>query len=249
MRKFLGQSEKPDADGMVWPLSGTPALGKSKKHDTDVAVDRLAIRPGILQRLTESVETALTPAGGTLRIERAIAPWTNTSGADCFPRLLEALAQARGFSVTAPWRELPAAVKEFVRRAADGAEHRFTGYLRDTACGACDGTRLTPAARAVTVNDRGITQASALPPDQLAELSGEPNLTGVERPLAEAVVAEVTAANLSGGEVRRVKPAAELRRRTRGRGLDVLVKDTPEPVAARPTSRTGRFPHPLPEAS
>ncbi|MEE1734977.1 hypothetical protein PUR49_00050, partial [Streptomyces sp. BE147] len=34
--------------------------------------------------------------------EGAIAPWTNTSGADYFTRLLEALASDAGFSTATP---------------------------------------------------------------------------------------------------------------------------------------------------
>ncbi|WP_432181609.1 excinuclease ABC subunit UvrA [Streptomyces sp. NBC_00063] len=44
----------------------------------------------------------------------AIAPWANTSGADYFTRLLEALAAELGFAVTTPWRQLPAAVRKKV---------------------------------------------------------------------------------------------------------------------------------------
>ncbi|MEU3653449.1 excinuclease ABC subunit UvrA [Streptomyces sp. NPDC032161] len=44
----------------------------------------------------------------------AIAPWTNTSGADYFTRLLDALAADAGFSTDTPWRRLPASVRELV---------------------------------------------------------------------------------------------------------------------------------------
>lgn len=46
--------------------------------------------------------------------EGAVAPWTNTSGAECFARLLEAVAAAAGFSTVVPWRQLPAAAKKVV---------------------------------------------------------------------------------------------------------------------------------------
>lgn len=167
-------------DGTVLALAAPLALDKRKKHSVDVVVDRLAVKPGVRQRLTESVETALGRGGGVLQVEfvdrepgatgrelvfsetmscprshdiglksleprlfsfnapwgacptcsglgsrmeidpalvvpddtkslaeGAIAPWTNTSGADYFTRLLEALAADAGFSTTTPWRELP----------------------------------------------------------------------------------------------------------------------------------------------
>ncbi|MFF2511107.1 excinuclease ABC subunit UvrA [Streptomyces sp. NPDC058086] len=46
--------------------------------------------------------------------EGAVAPWTNTSGAEYFTRLLEAVAAAAGFSTVVPWRQLPAAAKKVV---------------------------------------------------------------------------------------------------------------------------------------
>ncbi|MFE2634451.1 excinuclease ABC subunit UvrA [Streptomyces scopuliridis] len=182
-------------DGTVFSLTTPPALDKRKKHSIDAVVDRLAVKAGVRQRLTESVETALGLAGGVLRIEfvdrepglagrelvfseamacprshdiglesleprlfsfnapwgacptctglgsrmeidpalvvpddtkslaeGAIAPWTNTSGADYFTHLLEALATDAGFSTATPWRQLPADVREMVLH---GAERRL----------------------------------------------------------------------------------------------------------------------------
>ncbi|MFK0110588.1 excinuclease ABC subunit UvrA [Streptomyces sp. NPDC091217] len=174
-------------DGTVFALTTPPALDPRRRHSIDVVVDRLAVRPGIRQRLTESVETALGLAGGVVRVEfvdrepddagreltfsevmacprshdlglpaleprlfsfnapwgacpdctglgsrtqvdpslvvpddsksladGAIAPWTDTSGADYFTRLLEALAAEAGFSTSTPWRELPPEARKMV---------------------------------------------------------------------------------------------------------------------------------------
>ncbi|MFE2039232.1 excinuclease ABC subunit UvrA [Streptomyces scopuliridis] len=182
-------------DGTVFSLTTPPALDKRKKHSIDAVVDRLAVKAGVRQRLTESVETALGLAGGVLRIEfvdrepdvagrelafseamacprshdiglesleprlfsfnapwgacptctglgsrmeidpalvvpddtkslaeGAIAPWTNTSGADYFTHLLETLATDTGFSTATPWRQLPADVRKMVLH---GAERRL----------------------------------------------------------------------------------------------------------------------------
>lgn len=172
-------------DGQVLALSAPPALDGRRRHSIDVVVDRLAVRPDVRRRLTESVEAALGLGGGVLRVEfvdrdgadremtfsekmacprshdiglesleprlfsfnapwgacpactglgfrrdvdvslvvpddtrslaqGAIAPWTNTSGADYFTHLLAALAADAGFSTDTPWRELPAAVRQLV---------------------------------------------------------------------------------------------------------------------------------------
>jgi excinuclease ABC subunit A len=56
-------------DGAVHQLSDPPELDKKLKHNIDVVVDRLVVREGIKQRLTESVEAALGLTGGLTTIE------------------------------------------------------------------------------------------------------------------------------------------------------------------------------------
>src|SRR5699024_6320227 len=59
-------------DGEVVALREPPKLTKQKKHTIEVVVDRLVARGGdakAKQRLTDSVETALGLAGGTLVVD------------------------------------------------------------------------------------------------------------------------------------------------------------------------------------
>ncbi|RUO23446.1 excinuclease ABC subunit UvrA [Aliidiomarina iranensis] len=55
-------------DGNVCDLSDPPSLELHKKHNIEVVVDRLKVRPGLEQRLAESFETALEMSGGTALI-------------------------------------------------------------------------------------------------------------------------------------------------------------------------------------
>lgn len=57
-------------DGEQKMLDDVPVLEKQLKHDIDVVVDRLVIRDGIRQRLTDSVETALELADGIVVVDR-----------------------------------------------------------------------------------------------------------------------------------------------------------------------------------
>ncbi|MGW0945425.1 excinuclease ABC subunit UvrA [Streptomyces sp. NPDC002623] len=341
-------------DGTVLSPATPPALDKRKKHFIDVVVDRLAVKPGVRQRLTESVETALGLAGGVLRVEfvdqepgsdgrelvfseamacprahdiglesleprlfsfnapwgacpactglgsrmevdpalivpddtkslaeGAIAPWTNTSGADYFTRLLEALAADAGFSTATPWGQLPFDIREMVlhgaerrlhlayqnrfgrershlaryegvvphirRRYAEGIEsgtaNRFAGYMREVPCAACEGARLAPAVLAITVGERSIAQAAALPLGELATFVQALELTDSERRIAEAVLSEIgerlrflldvgldylsldrPAASLSGGEAQRIRLATQI-----GTGLTGVLYVLDEP--------------------
>ena len=57
-------------DGETYELSGDlPDLDKQKKHDIDVVVDRLVIKPGIASRVAESLETALKVSGGLVVLQ------------------------------------------------------------------------------------------------------------------------------------------------------------------------------------
>jgi excinuclease ABC subunit A len=72
-------------DGEVVQLSSPPQLEKKLKHDIEVVVDRLVSREGVQRRLTDSVETALSLAGGLMMIELVDAP--SDAGADAPERI------------------------------------------------------------------------------------------------------------------------------------------------------------------
>ena len=75
-------------DGSLYELDEEIRLEKNKKHNIEIIIDRLIIRPDIRQRLTDSVETASTLAGGIvivnlLREERDLSFSQNYACEDC----------------------------------------------------------------------------------------------------------------------------------------------------------------------
>jgi len=58
-------------DGMIHGLADRLALDKKLKHDIELVVDRLVVKPGLRPRLTDSVETALREGKGTLVVADA----------------------------------------------------------------------------------------------------------------------------------------------------------------------------------
>ncbi len=56
-------------DGVVHQLTDPPKLKKQEKHDIEVVIDRLTVKPSSKQRLTDSVETALRLADGIVVLE------------------------------------------------------------------------------------------------------------------------------------------------------------------------------------
>ena len=55
-------------DGITYDLSEEISLAKTKKHNIEIVVDRLVMKPDILRRLTDSIETALSLSGGMVII-------------------------------------------------------------------------------------------------------------------------------------------------------------------------------------
>ncbi|CAL4859498.1 excinuclease ABC subunit UvrA [Microbacterium sp. MM2322] len=102
-------------DGETIQLAEPPTLKKSYKHDIAVVVDRLVASPDILSRVTDSVETALGLAGGTLQIN-----FVDGEGDDAWQSYSEKLAcpnghalqlteiEPRTFSFNAPFGACPA---------------------------------------------------------------------------------------------------------------------------------------------
>jgi excinuclease ABC subunit A len=58
-------------DGKFYAIDETPALDRKLKHDIDVVVDRIVVRPDIAARLADSFETALELANGIAIVEFA----------------------------------------------------------------------------------------------------------------------------------------------------------------------------------
>ncbi len=56
-------------DNVVYDIDEVPSLKKNFKHNIDVVVDRLVVKKNIQQRLSESIEVALTLSDGLLYLE------------------------------------------------------------------------------------------------------------------------------------------------------------------------------------
>ncbi len=56
-------------DGNLYELTEEIALEKNKKHNIEIVVDRLVVRPDIQSRLTDSLETAIGLTGGLVLVD------------------------------------------------------------------------------------------------------------------------------------------------------------------------------------
>jgi excinuclease ABC subunit A len=63
--------QRVKVDGQLYEIDKVPALNKKLKHDIEIVVDRIVVRPGLETRLADSVETGLNLADGLLFAEKA----------------------------------------------------------------------------------------------------------------------------------------------------------------------------------
>lgn len=115
-------------DGVVYPLSEPPKLKKQEKHDIEVVVDRLTVKAGSKQRLTDSVETALRLAEGIVVLDFVDR---EENAADRERRFSEKLAcpnghalsiddlEPRSFSFNSPYGACPECTGLGIRKEVD----------------------------------------------------------------------------------------------------------------------------------
>ncbi len=96
-------------DGSQYELSEEIALDKNLKHNISIIVDRLAVKPGIEKRLTDSVETVLDLADGLLVVDTMDGNQLNFSQSfscpDCGISMEE--IEPRSFSFNNPFGACP----------------------------------------------------------------------------------------------------------------------------------------------
>ena len=63
--------QRVKVDGTLYEIEDAPALNKKIKHDIEVVVDRIVVRPGVASRLADSLETALQLTDGLALAEDA----------------------------------------------------------------------------------------------------------------------------------------------------------------------------------
>ncbi|RLL76644.1 excinuclease ABC subunit UvrA [Ochrobactrum soli] len=66
--------QRVKVDGTFYEIADVPALDKKYKHDIDVVVDRVVVRPDLTSRLADSLETCLKLADGLAVAEFADKP-------------------------------------------------------------------------------------------------------------------------------------------------------------------------------
>lgn len=143
-------------DGDLVQLSDPPKLGKQFKHTIEVVVDRLVVKEGIRQRLTDSIETALGLAEG-----RVLADFVDLESDD--PHRTRAFSE----NLACP-NEHPLAIDEIEPRS-------FSFNNPFGACSACSGigTRLEVDEELIIPNPELALEDGAIAPWSLGTATTE----------------------------------------------------------------------------
>jgi len=246
-REPSGRNRSIDNNTTTETESQFPRPDRRIKHDIEIVVDRLALRPEEQSRLSESVETALRQSSGIVTILQPSEstrkkPFTQTFSEHfacvrCGLSFRELTPQA--FSFNSPLGMCPGCEGLGVSR-------------RGTVCRRCKGSRIQAEARAVTLGGKSIVEISAMPIEETLKffdkLGGEDNsiyqLTEEQMEIAREVVNEVRnrlrflvdvglhyltldrpAPTLAGGEAQRIRLASQL-----GSGLTGVLYVLDEPT-------------------
>ncbi|MBI3558168.1 MAG: ABC-ATPase UvrA, partial [Deltaproteobacteria bacterium] len=200
-------------DGEVLDLGQDIALDKQKKHDIDVYVDRLIIRPAppgskgfdpMRGRLQESIETALKLAEGLVKVEQPDLKGDNETlysekfaCMDCgvsYPA-----PEPRTFSFNSPMGACPECngLGYFVGEHDDAcADDEAAGSVTAaidvwSTCAECHGSRLKPESLFFRLHDRNIAELSRLSIERLTEFFTALPLSARELLISERILKEI----------------------------------------------------------
>ncbi len=238
-------------DGVLRPLAPGTSLQRFVEHQVDVVVGRIRGNPAALE---DGVRRASALGDGSLRLvargEDQLVSTTRAcpSCGDGFPEL-----DPRFFSFNTKQGQCADCEGRGALTEVIGRGKTLREIL--SPCEACAGTRLSPLARAVTLDGRPITEVLGRSVSDARALLSTLTLRGREAEIGEAPLGECrrrltfleevglgylgldrAADTLSGGEMQRVRLAAQL-----GSGLTGLLYVLDEPTIGLHPRDTGKL--------
>ena len=216
-----------DLDEDIW-------LQKTRKHDIEVLVDEVIIKPSTEKRLKEAVDRALELAGGDLLIIqengqkmlfsiKLLCPFCEIS----LPRL-----EPRFFSFNSPYGACPECHGlGYKTRLDEWGEIELT----EEVCPLCQGSRLKKESLSVLIGGKNIHELNSLPVSRLIQTLSSLSFPPSQQIIASKIIKEILArlqvmeelglgylhlgrptSTLSGGEAQRVRLTAQIGARLKG---------------------------------
>ena len=232
-----------EIDGEVYPIDRAPKIGKSIRHDVKIVVDRLALESDERGRLAEAVETATQQSGGTVAVgvinggkraggKAGITHHVFSEHFACVPCGLSfPELTPRHFSFNSSIGQCP---------ACEGI-----GMIgnRLYTCEECEGTRIQPLPRGVTLGGETIAELTEMQIGETADFFEHLDLAAHQMEIGRELLKEIRqrlrflvdiglhyltldrpAPSLSGGEMQRIRLASQL-----GSGLTGVTYILDEP--------------------
>ena len=236
-------------NGNISLIENAAISDKNKKHSIEIVVDRIIVKPGIRTRLADSVETALRIGNdkiivatenkkieklrslqpGDILFSKAFACEFCDSNFE-FDRLAP-----RIFSFNSPYG---------MCKTCHGLGIDLSHWADFAPCPECNGARLKPYSRAVTVRGKNIVDFTNLSIDKCYDFINQLNLSIEEHKIVGEVCKEISqrlkflidvglgyislarrSGSLSGGEAQRIRLASQI-----GTGLTGVLYVLDEPT-------------------
>lgn len=252
-------------DGEIVDAGDPPDLPRSDAHTIEAIVDRIIVKPGIEDRLRESVELALKHGDGSCLVcEQVDDGWNDQLFSsryccpDCgtsFPPL-----EPRSFSFNSPYGACPACRglgRKFPPEVQAKPNRLRTELTRQPLCDECQGARLAPVSCAVTFAQTKLHELTAMTVAEAAEFirNVELNMAPEAAQAAQSILPDVASRlefllnvgvdyltldrptpTLSGGEFQRARLASSL-----GSGLIGICYVLDEPTIGLHSRDTNRM--------
>ncbi len=218
-------------DGRIVDLDDEIVLDKQKKHQIEIIVDRLVMKPGeaLMRRLADSVETSLKLAGGLVGVlteeGRTLLYSETLACIRCGVSYPE--VTPRVFSFNSPHGACPAC--DGIGYAMTPGSDEEEDFTLLEPCEACKGARLRPESLSVKIAKKSIAEVTQLSVRAAADFFGSLKFTERETVIAHRILKEIrerlgflvnvgldyltldrAAATLSGGEGQRIRLATQI---------------------------------------
>jgi excinuclease ABC subunit A len=235
-------------DGQLCDVEQPPELDPNRNHYIEIIIDRIVLKDGIQHRLAESLQLALKHGEGNVIVVYEKERITDSDGSATSKSIWQDIPfctfyacpkcrinytelEPRTFSFNSPYGACP---------KCEG-----TGYDGENSCTECQGSRLRPEARNVTIGKKRIHELCALTIAESLEFFRTTELLSEKQNIAKTILEQMIprleflnkiglnyltldrpADTLSGGELQRVRLATGL-----GGGLTGVCYVLDEPSA------------------
>ncbi len=232
-----------EIDGQIHPIDQAPKIGKSIRHDVKIVVDRLALEPDERGRLAEAIETATQQSGGTVTVGLINEGKQKGEGAGITHHVFSEHFACVPCGLSFP--ELTPRHFSFNSSIGQCPTCEGIGTIghRLHTCQECEGTRIQPLARGVTLGQKTIAKLTAMPIGRTASFFEQLKLPTHQMEIGRELLKEIQqrlrflvdiglhyltldrpAPSLSGGEMQRIRLASQL-----GSGLTGVTYILDEP--------------------